>query len=246
MAARGIAIPSPSRTPQTDSVAGGPTALRKALLACGIASSLLYVAMNVFIPMRWEGYSVAGQTVSELSAIGAPTRPLWVPLGIVYTLLVTAFGWGIWTSARGNRSLRAAGAVLVVYGLLGLGWAPMHLREVLAAGGGTLSDTLHIVWSFVTVSLMMLTMGFGAAALGKRFRLYSITTIVTLLALGVRTGVDGPRIQANLPTPWVGVWERIMIGVFLLWVVVLAVTLLRRKDTATAAASRGSPAGGAG
>lgn len=69
----------------------------KVLLACAIASSLLYVGMNVFIPLRWAGYNVASQAVSELSAIGAPTRALWVPLGIVYTLLVAAFGWGVWT-----------------------------------------------------------------------------------------------------------------------------------------------------
>jgi hypothetical protein len=29
----------------------------KTLLVCGILSSLLYVAMNVFIAMQWEGYS---------------------------------------------------------------------------------------------------------------------------------------------------------------------------------------------
>jgi hypothetical protein len=40
-------------------------------------------------------------------------------------------------------------------------------------------------------------------------------------------GLDAPRIEANLPTPWVGVTERINIGVFLLWVVVLATALLR-------------------
>src|SRR5213082_2883864 len=69
---------------------------RRSLLVCGIMSSLLYVAMNVFEAMQWEGYSSASQTVSELSAIGAPTRPLWVLLGIAYTLLVTGFGWGVW------------------------------------------------------------------------------------------------------------------------------------------------------
>jgi hypothetical protein len=31
--------------------------------------------------------------------------------------------------------------------------------------------------------------------------------------------------------PWVGVWERINIGVFLLGVVVLAIMLLRARDT---------------
>ena len=52
--------------------------LRKTLLVCGILSSLLYVAMTVLVAMQWEGYSSASQTISELSAIGAPTRSLWL------------------------------------------------------------------------------------------------------------------------------------------------------------------------
>jgi hypothetical protein len=207
--------------------------IRKILLVCGVLSSLLYVGMNVFVAMQWEGYSSASQTVSELSAIGAPTRPLWVPLGIVYTLLVAAFGWGVWASARRNRPLRVVGGLMVAYGIIGLAWPPMHLREVLAAGGGTLTDTMHIVWTMVTVLLMLLAMGFGAAAFGKRFRLYCIATMVILVAFGALTSLDAPRIQANLPTPWLGVWERINIRMFLLWVVVLGMTLLRVRDTAT-------------
>ena len=203
--------------------------VRRLLLVCGILSSLLYVALNVFIPMRWEGYSSASQTVSELSAIGAPTRALWVPLGIAYTLLVTAFGWGIWKSARGNRPLHVVGGLMVAHGLIGLAWPPMHLR----GAEFTLTDTMHIVFSMATVLLMLLEMGFGATAFGKRFRLYSIATMVILVAFGALTGLDAPRIAANLPTPLVGVWERINISVFLLWVVVLAVTLLRRPQAGT-------------
>ena len=66
---------------------------------------------------------------------------------------------------------------------------------------------MHIVFAMVTVLLMVLAMGFGAAAFGKRFRHYSIATIVTLLAFGVLTGLDAPQLQANLPTPWMGVWN---------------------------------------
>lgn len=202
------------------------------LLVCGILSSLLYVAMNILGAMRYEGYSSASQTVSELSAIGAPTRPLWVLLGIAYTLLMTAFGWGVWESARRNPPLRVVGGLLIADGVIGLAWPPMHQRAVLATGGGTLTDTLHIVWTMITVLLMLLAIGFGAAAFRKRFRLYSIATIVILFAFGALTGLDAPRIQANLPTPWAGVWERINISVFLLWVLVLAITLLRVRDTA--------------
>ena len=196
---------------------------RQALLVCGILSSLLYVGMNIFVPMLDAGYSSASQSVSELSAIGAPTRSLWVPLGLVYTLLVAAFGWGVRVSAGPNRPLRIVGGLLIAYGIIGVFWPPMHLRGTEA----TLTDTLHIVWTFVTVILMMLAIGFGAAAFGTGFRRYSIATLVILVAFGMLTGFDGPRIAANLPTPWIGVWERINIGVFLLWVVMLAVALWR-------------------
>ena len=209
--------------------------LRKILLACGVLSSLFYVAITILTALRYEGYSSASQTISELSAIGAPTRTLWVLLGAVYSLLMTAFGWGVWRSASRNRPLRVAGGLIMAgFAVTGLAWplAPMHLRQVLAAGGGTLSDTMHIVLAMVTVVLMSLAIGFGAAAFGKRFRLYSIKTMVILVGFGVLTGLDSPRISANLPTPWIGVWERISIGAFLLWIVVLAVTLLRDRDAA--------------
>jgi hypothetical protein len=52
-----------------------------------------------------------------------------------------------------------------------------------------------------------------------------------LAVCGAMSGTDAPRLQVNLPTPWIGVWERINIGVFLLWVVVLAVTLWNPRET---------------
>jgi hypothetical protein len=203
---------------------------RKASLVCGILSSLLYAAMLVFVPMLWEGYSSASQTVSELSAIGAPTRPLWVFLGVIYNLLVIAFGWGVWASSGRNRRLRAVGGLMAAYAVVGVPWmlfAPMHLRGI----EPTLTDTMHVVLAMVTVLLMLLAIGYAATALGHNFRLYSIATIAILIAFGVLAALDGPRVAADLSTPLVGVWERINIGAFLLWVVVLAVALLRTQTT---------------
>jgi hypothetical protein len=200
------------------------------LLVSGILSAVLYAAMTVFVAMQWEGYSSASQTVSELSAIGAPTRRLWVFLVPVYAALVVAFGCGIWGSSRSNGPLHVVGGVMIADGLLGFAWPPMHLREVLAAGGGTLTDTLHLVFSAAAVLLMLLAIGFGAAAFGKRFRLYSIATMAILGTFGALTALDAPRVAANLPTPWAGVWERLNIAAYLLWVVVLATVLLRTSS----------------
>src|SRR3954464_8772482 len=69
---------------------------RKMWLICGILSPLLYVAMDICASMLYKDYSSFSQTVSELSAIGAPTRPLWVGMAIAFTLLMMAFGWGVW------------------------------------------------------------------------------------------------------------------------------------------------------
>jgi hypothetical membrane protein len=204
---------------------------RKALLVCGILSSVLYVAINIFVAAQADGYSSVSQTVSELSAIDAPTRALWMTLIPIYGLLLIAFGYGVWLSGRRSRTLRITGALVIAHGVLGFFWPPMHLRPVLAAGGGTLSDTLHIAWTFVTVVLMMLSIGFAAVAFGRRFRVYSIATIVLLIGFGALTGTYAPSIQVNLPTPLVGVWERIDISLFLLWVVVLASALWRLKDS---------------
>jgi hypothetical protein len=99
---------------------------------------------------------------------------------------------------------------------------------------------MHIVFAAVTVLLMMLAIGFGAAAFGKQFRLYSIATLLILSFFGVLTGMDGPKIAANLPTPWIGVWERINIGIFLLWVVVLAIVLLRAEKKSNSINSNGA------
>lgn len=204
--------------------------LKKFLLVCGILSSLIYTAANVFVPMQYPGYSSASQAVSELSAIGAPTRSLWVAWSFAYTFLVVAFGFGIWQSAGRNRIIRILAVLIFIYGALGFGWpfAPMHMREVLASGGGTNSDAMHIIFSIVTILLMLSAIGFGAAAFGKFFRFYSIMTIALFIPFGILTWVDAQNMEANLPTPMMGIWERVNIGLFLLWVAGLAIALLQK------------------
>jgi hypothetical protein len=201
--------------------------LTRVLLACGVVSSIWYAAMLTFVPLRSAVYDSASWTVSELSAIGVPTRPLWVSLAVPWMLLYLAFGAGAWRAAGPRRALRALGGIVVAAAIFGAFWPPMHQREVLAAGGGTLTDELHIVWTAVNGILTLLAMGFGAAAFTGSLRRYSIATMTILVAAGALTSWEAPGVDANLPTPWIGVWERINIAAWLIWVAVVAVTLLR-------------------
>jgi accessory gene regulator protein AgrB len=79
----------------------------------------------------------------------------------------------------------------------------------------------------VTVLLMFLSIGFGAAALGKGFRFYSIATIIIFIVFGVLTFVEAPNVDKNGPTPYIGLWERINIAAFMVWMLVFSNILLR-------------------
>jgi uncharacterized membrane protein len=72
-------------------------------------------------------------------------------------------------------------------------------------------------------------MGFGSTLLGKRFQYYSYATIAILLVLGALAGLQGGQMEANQPTPWMGVEERINIYATMLWVALLAIGLLRAQ-----------------
>jgi Protein of unknown function (DUF998) len=206
-----------------------PKLLLKSLLSCGILSSLWYVIVNIITAGLYPGYSVASQTVSELSAIDAPTRTLWVMLVIFYTLLLMVFGWGIWLSAGHNKKLRFVAGILIVDAVFGIFWPPMHQREVIAAGGGTLTDTLHLVWTYIHLVLILLMIGFGAAAMKKNFRIYSIATVVAFIVFGILTTRESPGIETGEPTPYIGIWERINVGAYMLLIAVFAVVLLQRE-----------------
>ena len=84
---------------------------------------------------------------------------------------------------------------------------------------------MHLVFAGLTVTLMLVAMSLGAAALGPRFRVYSIVSLIVLAMCGALTFLEAPGLARNEPTPWIGVWERINLGVFLLWVVALAIVL---------------------
>jgi hypothetical protein len=63
----------------------------------------------------------------------------------------------------------------------------------------------------------------GAAGMSTPFRIYTGVSAIFLLLFGTLTSLAAPNLASHLPTPWIGVYERINIGVFLLWVVVLGI-----------------------
>lgn len=204
---------------------------RQLLLACGVLSSLLYAATDFLGGMRYEGYSFTSQAISELMAVGAPSESFVDPLFLLYGVFAVAFGVGVFQKDADGRRLRITGALLTAYAIVGL-TGPLFFEMGQRGSGGAGSDFGHIVLTAALVLLLLLTVGFGANALGKRFRAYSWATLLTVIVFGAVSASFGARLAAGAPTPGFGIIERIHVYAFLLWIAVFAIALLRRRDTA--------------
>jgi hypothetical protein len=90
------------------------------------------------------------------------------------------------------------------------------------------ANTIHtIIWGVITPLLMLTGIGVSAAAFEKRFRLYAILTLVALVAFSAWSGIMAAQVEAGGTSRWFGIAERALIGMWLQWVAVLAITLLR-------------------
>lgn len=213
--------------------------VRKALLAGGILSSLLYFATDVLGGLRYGGYSFTSQAISELAAIGAPSKSFVDPLFLSYQLLALAFGIGVFLAAAGRRgALRNTALMMTAYGATGFltfimagpAKIAMHQRGI----GSLPGDAPHIILTAVLVMFLLLAMTFGAFALGKRFRRFSFATLLIAIVSGALTVPFAARVAAGLPTLGLGIVERIDVYSCLLWIAVLSIALLRRPRSANA------------
>lgn len=204
-----------------------PRIARVGAMVAGVLSSLVYAAIDLASAARYPGYSIVNQAISELSAVGAPesSTSLWQILGPVYGILFAIFALGVLLTGQGNRWLTVSAWLMLAFIAWGAMWPffPMHERGM----ERNLSDVGHLILGGGSLTLFTCFIGFGAFALGRRFQAFSLATMVTVFLAGLATFAYVPRMNAELPTPWLGVIERVMIYGYLLWIAALAIALMR-------------------
>jgi hypothetical protein len=82
----------------------------------------------------------------------------------------------------------------------------------------------------VSVLCILLAIGLGSTLLGRRFRYFSYAMILAILVFGVLASLQVGQMEANQPTPWLGIVERGNVYAIMLWVAVLAIGLLRAQE----------------
>ena len=205
--------------------------LTRLFLICGLLAAPLFILTDIGAAVwLYPGYDYAAQQVSELSAIGAPSRDFWMAMSYPYFALTLGFAAGLWRVSERRRALLVCAGLVGLFAVNSFLWgyvAPMHMRGTTF----TDTDTLHLVFAISAVVLILGIIGSGALAMGTRFRIFSAVVVLMVLAAGGVVSTSIEAIAQNQPTPWMGALERISVYGPLIWMAVLAGTLLRRPRT---------------
>jgi hypothetical protein len=198
------------------------------MILCGLLSSILYVVIDLIGAHYYPGYDYSAQAISEMSALGAPTSALLAPFYRAWSLLFIAFAAGVWIVGKTRRPLRWSAAFMLGVAVVGSGFAlfPMSQRSAEPTG----SDTMHLVVAGAVMVLLSAAILIGGRAFGRGFRAYSGTTVAVMLLFSVLTMRDVPNLAADLPTPFMGLNERVSMAAWLLWMAVLSIRLSRRAS----------------
>jgi hypothetical protein len=143
----------------------------------------------------------------------------------VHDVLLIAFGLGIWRAAGRSRSLRWVGLALVATTTLGL---VIHPFFPMASRWNFTETPVHGILSVVWALGISVAVVFSAVAYRGWFGLYSLGTVLVMMGFGMASGVAIRGIEQN-DTPWAGAFERVNAYVLMAWLVVLAVTVMRRS-----------------
>jgi len=203
--------------------------MKKVYKLFGIIGPLIYI-LAVFIggAIRHD-YSALYNAVSELTMANAPNKLLLDILFGIYNVFLLIFGLGAYLdSSINSKKYDAATIILVIIGVLGL--LVLIFTQDPRGSPATLHGTLHILLSGLTaaltiISVVLVGLSFKKYSNLKGFSWYSYITAALIFISG---GIGAASLANN--GTYGGLFERITIFLFMIWVIVLSYILLKEYD----------------
>lgn len=208
--------------------------LKSILALTGIVGIGFYLAHILLGGILWKTYSHLMQPISDLTATGAPNRPLLLNLTFTYSTCMIFFSLLLlhYCSRNFGRSALIAASLFLALHVVSLlyGFFPEDLPGAVTS----ISGTVHII---ITVLIVPLTIAsplfFGKAFLQKpgyhQAGRLSITAGICIFILGGTTAFFYAR-----QLPYFGLLERLNVGVLQAWTLLLCVTLYNAYRTGLA------------
>jgi len=191
----------------------------------GIGAVGVYLFATILGGFLFPHYSHISQAISELVGSHAPTRTLLNPIFLLYNLLLVGFTIGLYT--KWNNKFTKLGAITLVILCIAsilMWWFPMDSRGYPATQNGLVHIILASIESLATIIATFL-FGFGLKKKEHLLSKISITAGISLLIIGP---IAGFTVTQN--SPFMGFVERITIGIFLLWVFIFSIIILKKNE----------------
>jgi hypothetical membrane protein len=199
------------------------------LMLCGLLAPVVYVAAVILGGILSPDYSHKSQAVSELIEAGAPNKGLLNPMFAVYNLLTGAFGLGLFLTVRASsqtegRLSGSLGALALVFEAM-VGFVTIFFPQDPRGAAPTFTGATHIVLAGLSslataVTILLMGVWFRKVPGLRGYGTYSLTTVVIIFITG---GLAAWAVPTN--NPFAGILERLVIGAFLQWLVVIALKM---------------------
>jgi len=199
--------------------------MKKLYPVFGIISPLIYIGAVLIGGFLRSDYSHVYNAISELIMTDAPNKLLLDLMFTFYNLGLAILGFGMFyylESPRTNR-MKSASLMLGVIGVLGL--VMFFFSQDPRGGAVTLEGIIHIVLAGIMSLLTIIAVfvagfSFGGEPKLKGLKSYSLLSGVIIVVSGGLTAA----FTAN-GSSYMGVFERLVIGTFIIWVLVLSLKL---------------------
>jgi len=204
------------------------TSLHRLLLQAGIAAPLVYLATVAVGGWTTLDYSHLGDPVSALFAAGAPHALPISAAFVLYNLLLLAFGAGLLLSFRNEPiALRIAALMVLQSGVYGIVIEAFPMDPMGAPA--TFAGIAHIVVAalllFSTIAAMVYAViGWLDLPEARGAALGTIGLLAIVLVFGALAAL-----AATQGWPLLGLYQRITIGGYLVWLVAVAAALLSER-----------------
>jgi Protein of unknown function (DUF998) len=204
--------------------------MKKLLMLCGVSAAIIYIGTVLLGGWLRPGYSHVSMAISELVADGAPNRSLLSSLFLLYNVLLSIFGLGLFLKAnipsRGRVSGMVGALALVLVGLAGI-----LMELVFAQEPGGTATTFTGIMHFVMAGVASLGTMVAVLGIGLWFRNfpdlkgYVLYSMISLAIIFVSGGSSAIAIANH--SPLFGLIERITILTFTLWIFVVGWKLIQ-------------------
>ena len=201
----------------------------------GIIAPIFYIVPTIIGGLLRPGYNHLFNSVSDLLAPGASNKKFLVPLFTIFPVLLSIFGFGIYSSLRSypaplNSPTGLAGFILIGFGVGILGILTMTIFPQDQQGTPmTKPGLMHLILVGIQAvsamaAIILIGLWFNTNGLSGYF-IYSLITFILLITTGIISMIGGVK-----KSRYMGLYERLNVVSILQWLIVIGIWFYNFKS----------------